>query len=134
MIRKLTILTRGPGLVEISNKIDDVLREVDIEEGLCTVFIPHTSASLIVQENADPSARLDLEGWMNRLVQESDPNFTHRFEGTDDMPAHIKTALTATSVAIPIIHGQLALGTWQGVFLWEHRRHEHNRSIILHII
>ena len=133
MIKKITVQTRCAGLVEITNRLDDVLREADIEEGLCTVFIPHTSASLVLQENADPSARIDLENWLNRLVPENDPLLTHRYEGSDDMPAHIKSALTNTSISIPIIHRQLALGTWQGVYLWEHRNQQHSRSIIIHI-
>ncbi|MEN8219660.1 MAG: secondary thiamine-phosphate synthase enzyme YjbQ [Pseudomonadota bacterium] len=100
---------------------------------MCTLFVQHTSASLLIQENADPSAKKDLERWLNRLVPEGDSLYTHTLEGADDMPAHIKSALTATSLAIPIMNGQLALGTWQGIYLWEHRRHGGQRSIVIHI-
>lgn len=101
--------------------------------GLCTLFIRHTSASLLIQENADPSARHDLERWLNRLIPESDPLYTHTDEGPDDMPSHIKAALTATSLSIPIVNGRLALGTWQGIYLWEHRRTPHTREIVVHV-
>jgi secondary thiamine-phosphate synthase enzyme len=104
-----------------------------VSEGLCTVFVQHTSASLVVQENADPSARYDLEQWMSRLVREDDPHFTHTLEGADDMPAHLRAALTATSIGIPIVDGELALGTWQGIYLWEHRRLVHTRRIVVHV-
>lgn len=102
-------------------------------EGLCTLFIRHTSASLLIQENADPSARDDLQSWLNRLVPENDPLYTHTCEGPDDMPAHIKAALTATSLSIPIIDGRLALGTWQGIYLWEHRHYRGQRQCVVHI-
>ncbi|MEJ2651834.1 MAG: secondary thiamine-phosphate synthase enzyme YjbQ [Gammaproteobacteria bacterium] len=103
------------------------------DQGLCTVFIRHTSASLLIQENADPSARHDLESWLNRLVREDDPLYTHTLEGRDDMPSHIKAALTATSLAIPILDSRLALGTWQGIYLWEHRRRGDNREVVVHL-
>ena len=93
----------------------------------------HTSASLIIQENADPSARRDLENWLNRLVSENDPLYTHTFEGADDMPAHIKSAITASSIAIPVLQNHLALGTWQGLYLWEHRRMGHRRRLLVHV-
>lgn len=102
-------------------------------EGLCTLFIRHTSASLLIQENYDPSARVDLEAWLDRLVPENDPLYTHTLEGPDDMPAHIKSALTATSLAIPVQSGRLMLGTWQGVFLWEHRHQPGTRQIVMHL-
>lgn len=102
-------------------------------DGLVTVFVRHTSASLTIQENADPSARHDLERWLDRLVPEHDPQFTHTAEGPDDMPSHIKAALTATSLSIPLIGGELALGTWQGVYLWEHRRLGHTRRVVVHV-
>jgi secondary thiamine-phosphate synthase enzyme len=104
-----------------------------MNEGLCTLYIQHTSASLLIQENYDPSARVDLEHWLNRLVPESDPIYTHTLEGPDDMPAHIKAALTATSLSIPVLAGKLALGTWQGIFLWEHRHRAHERQILIHL-
>jgi secondary thiamine-phosphate synthase enzyme len=122
MVKQLTVATRGQGLHEITNEVARALREAKIGEGLCTVFVRHTSASLVIQENADPTARQDLERWLNRLVPEGDPFYKHDAEGPDDMPAHIKAALTQTSIAIPIVDGRLALGTWQGVYLWEHRR------------
>jgi secondary thiamine-phosphate synthase enzyme len=104
-----------------------------VREGLCTVFIRHTSASLIIQENADPSARRDLEAWIGRQIPEGDPHYTHTDEGPDDMPSHIRAAITATSLSIPIIDGKLGLGTWQGVYVWEHRRAAHTREVLVHI-
>ena len=101
-------------------------------EGLCTLFIQHTSASLLIQEDYDDSARLDLETWLNRLVPENDPLYTHTREGADDMPAHIKAALTATQLSIPYQAGRLLLGTWQGIFLWEHRHQVGTRRIVVH--
>ncbi len=102
-------------------------------EGLCTLFIRHTSASLLVQENYDDSARIDLENWLNRLVPENDPLYTHTLEGADDMPAHIKSALTATQLSIPFQDRSLLLGTWQGIYLWEHRHHPGSRQIVVHL-
>ncbi len=133
MLRTLTIEVPGPGLLEITDRVAGVVRESGVDEGLCTVFIRHTSASLTIQENADPSARRDLEGWLNRLVPEDDPHFTHTVEGPDDMPSHIKAALTSTSLGIPILGGRLVLGTWQGIFLWEHRRSRHRREVVVHV-
>jgi len=104
-----------------------------VREGLCTVFLQHTSASLIVQENADPPARADLETFLDRLVPDGDPAYTHDQEGPDDMPAHIKAALTAVSIAIPVVDGYLALGTWQGVYLWEHRVRSGRRNLVVHV-
>jgi secondary thiamine-phosphate synthase enzyme len=123
----------GPGLHEITARIAEVVAASGVREGLCTLFIQHTSASLTIQENADPSARRDLERWLDRLVPEADPLFTHTAEGPDDMPSHVKAALTATSLAIPILGGRLALGTWQGVFLWEHRRRPRTRTLAVHV-
>lgn len=133
MIRELVIRTPGQGLHDITGQVIEVVREAALDEGLYTVFIRHTSASLLIQENADPSARHDLERWLNRLVTDNDPLFTHTLEGPDDMPSHIKAALTATSLTIPITHGRLALGTWQGIYLWEHRRRPHTREIVVHV-
>lgn len=117
----LSVVARHQGLHEITAEIREALGESGIEDGLCVVFVQHTSASLIIQENADPSAKRDLEAWLNRLVPEGDALYTHTSEGPDDMPSHVKAALTATSLAIPVIGGRLALGTWQGIYLWEHR-------------
>jgi secondary thiamine-phosphate synthase enzyme len=100
---------------------------------VCTLFIQHTSASLLIQESYDPDARRDLENWMNRLVPENDPLYTHTLEGPDDMPAHIKAALTASSLVIPVMNGELALGTWQGIYLWEHRRASGRRTVVCHV-
>ena len=133
MLERFTVKTLGQGLIDITGRVEQVLRESAVEQGLCTVFIQHTSASLIIQENADPSAKGDLERWLNKLVPEKDPIFTHTAEGPDDMPSHIKAALTATSLGIPITSGQLMLGNWQGIYLWEHRRSAHNRSVVVHI-
>ena len=133
MLDTLSIPTRGQGLHEFTAELAALVGAAGLDQGLCTVFIRHTSASLLIQENADPSARHDLETWLNRLVREDDPHYTHTLEGRDDMPSHIKAALTATSLAIPILHGRLALGTWQGVYLWEHRRRGDNREVVVHI-
>lgn len=133
MIRELSVTTRRQGLHDITREVEAVVNEAAIRDGLCTVFVQHTSASLIIQENADPSARSDLENWLNRLVAEHDPLFTHTQEGADDMPSHIKTALTATSLSIPVVGARLALGTWQGIYLWEHRRMSHRRRLIVHV-
>ncbi len=133
MVETLTIPTPGQGLLEITPQIASVVDRAATRTGLCTIFLQHTSASLIIQENADPSARHDLERWLNRLVREDDSHFTHTAEGPDDMPSHIKAALTAVSLSIPVQNGRLALGTWQGIYLWEHRRAPHHRRIIVHI-
>lgn len=133
MIRKLTIDTPRQGLHAFTDQVKQVVQKAQIEQGLCTLFLQHTSASLLIQENYDPSAQRDLEVWLNRLVPENDALYTHTAEGPDDMPAHIKAALTATSLSIPIDHGVLVLGTWQGIYLWEHRHGGHARSVIVHI-
>jgi secondary thiamine-phosphate synthase enzyme len=133
MISTLSVEVERQGLVDISAALSDVVRQADLDEGLCTLFIQHTSASLLIQESYDPSARRDLENWLNRLVPENDPLYTHTLEGPDDMPAHIKAALTASSVSIPLIDGELALGTWQGVYLWEHRHQFTTRRVIVHL-
>ncbi len=133
MVKELSIQTPGRGLQLITEEIEAVVREARVAEGLCTVLIRHTSASLTIQENADPSARRDLERWLDRLVQEDDPLYTHTTEGPDDMPAHIKSALTATTLSIPLVKGRLALGSWQGIYLWEHRRREHLRRLVVHV-
>lgn len=133
MIARLTVHTSGQGLVEITDSVSEQVNRAGIDEGLCTVFIRHTSASLTIQENADPSARRDLERWMCRLVPEGDPDFTHTHEGPDDMPSHIKAALTSTSLSIPIENGQLALGRWQGIYVWEHRTGGSRRECVIHV-
>jgi secondary thiamine-phosphate synthase enzyme len=130
MVRQLSIETRGQGLHEITREVQS---SIGIDEGLCTLFVRHTSASLLIQENADPSAKRDLERWLERLVPEGDPFYTHDAEGPDDMPAHIKAALTATSLSIPVQDKRLVLGQWQGIYLWEHRRSGARREVVLHI-
>ncbi len=117
----------------ITHQLSKLMSEIGHEDGLCTLFIQHTSASLLIQENADPDAKNDLEQWLNRLVPENDPIYTHTQEGADDMPAHIKSALTATSLSIPFSGRRLLLGTWQGVYLWEHRHYQGVRNIAVHI-
>ena len=133
MVRQLNVETHGQGLYEITSKVQSFVTDSSVRDGLCTVFVRHTSASLVIQENADPSARHDLERWLARLVPEGDPFYTHDTEGPDDMPAHIRAALTATSLSIPIMNGKLVLGTWQGIYLWEHRRRGSARELVLHI-
>jgi secondary thiamine-phosphate synthase enzyme len=129
----LRIATRGRGLLEITNQIRAAVDETAIARGLLTVFVRHTSASLLIQENADPDVRADLERFFARLVRDGDPLFVHRAEGPDDMPAHVRSALTATQLSIPILDGALALGTWQGIYLWEHRTRGHERELVLHV-
>ncbi len=143
MIAVVPIRTTQQGLQEITREMNMVLASetaqsalADDRSGLYTVFLRHTSASLLIQENADPSARHDLERWFNKLVPESGPGaagFTHTSEGPDDMPSHIKAALTASSLSIPIVEGKLALGTWQGIYLWEHRQAGHRREVVVHV-
>jgi secondary thiamine-phosphate synthase enzyme len=133
MIKGLQIRTNGRGLFEFTAQAQGLVSEAGLHEGVCTLFIQHTSASLVVQENADPSARHDLERWLNRLVPEGDPLYSHTQEGPDDMPAHVKAALTATSLSVPIQGGRLALGTWQGIYLWEHRHAGGLRRVIAHL-
>jgi secondary thiamine-phosphate synthase enzyme len=133
MIKKLSIHASGQGLHDVTAQIRAAVRESGVREGLCTVFLQHTSASLTIQENADPSARRDLENWLNRLVPERDSLYTHTAEGPDDMPSHIKAALTAASLSIPILDGDLGLGTWQGIYLWEHRHHPGARKLLVHV-
>ncbi|MDA8989136.1 secondary thiamine-phosphate synthase enzyme YjbQ [Opitutales bacterium] len=123
--------TKGKGTYEITNLVSDGLRESGFSNGMVSVFVQHTSCSLVIMENADPTARVDLERFMEELVPEDYPNFVHTLEGPDDMPSHIKMALTRTSEQIPFANGQLQLGSWQGLFLWEHRSAPHNRRLIL---
>lgn len=133
MVSHLTVGTGKQGLYEITAEVASLVRKANVVDGLCTVFVRHTSASLLIQENADPSARRDLERWLNRLVPEGDPFYEHDAEGPDDMPAHIKSALTQTSLCVPIVKGRLGLGTWQGIFLWEHRHRGGSREVLVHI-
>ncbi len=132
-VSEFTVAVRGQGMVEITSQVAALVAEGDGEAGLCTIFIPHTSASLVIQENADPSAQDDLERWLARLVPEGDPLYRHTAEGPDDMPAHIKAALTATSLSVPVRAGRLLLGTWQGIFLFEHRHARGSRNVVVHV-
>lgn len=133
MIGRFSHPTRGKGLHEVTGAVQEIVDRSGIDEGLCTVMIQHTSASLTIQENADPSARRDLQDWLERHVPEGDPAFTHTAEGPDDMPSHIRAALTATTLSIPVVQGRLALGTWQGIYLWEHRRRGSHRRCVVHV-
>jgi secondary thiamine-phosphate synthase enzyme len=133
LIEQLSIPVKGQGLYPITGEVTPVVARSDRDEGLCTLFIRHTSASLLIQESYDDSARVDLENWLNRLVPERDSLYTHTLEGDDDMPSHIKSALTATQLSIPFQHGELLLGTWQGIYLWEHRHHAGSRQVVVHL-
>ena len=133
MVRRFQVRGRGSGLHEITPSVCEAVRDSLVREGLCTVYLRHTSASLVVQENADPAVRRDLQAFFERLVPEGADLYTHTAEGPDDMPSHIKSALLQTSLSIPIVDGELALGTWQGIYLWEHRRHPHTREVIVHV-
>ena len=133
MTTLLRVTTRGQGLVEITREVADAVEAAGVSEALCTVFVQHTSASLVVQENADPDVQRDLQAFFRRLVPEGDPLWTHTAEGLDDMPAHARAALTQTSLSVPVIGGRLALGTWQGVYLWEHRRAGSQRRVLVHV-
>jgi secondary thiamine-phosphate synthase enzyme len=133
-LSEINIPTRGRGLYEFTGQVQDLLTQTKLQTGLATLHLQHTSASLLIQENADPDVRRDLESFFARLAPDGDPLFVHTTEGDDDMPAHIRTALTAVNLSIPFAHGHLALGTWQGIYLWEHRVASHRRKVILHLI
>ena len=132
--KTLTIETHGPGLTEFTGKAAEIVAASGIETGLANIFCRHTSASLLIQENADPDVQQDLVAFFKRLVPDGDPLFIHRAEGPDDMSAHVKTALTQTTLTIPIADGALMLGTWQGIYLFEHRHRPHTRSVVVQLI
>ena len=132
--RELTIATRGRGLYEFTREVETWIACSGFKNGLVTLHLRHTSASLLIQENADPDVRADLDRFFARLVPDGDPLFEHTCEGDDDMAAHVRTALTAVNLSIPVNGGQMALGTWQGIYLWEHRRAPHSRRVALHLI
>ncbi len=132
-MHKLAISTRGQGLYEFTSSVSEWLAQQKIEAGLLTVFCRHTSASLLIQENADPTVKLDIRNYFDRLAPESS-TYIHNDEGPDDMPAHLKTALTSVQLSIPVMNGRLVLGTWQGIYLFEHRTHNHRREIVLHLV
>ena len=134
MLEEILIETPGQGLYEITSEVQGVVVKSGVTSGLCTVFIQHTSASLIIQENAASSAKQDLEKWLSRLVPEADKLYTHTDEGPDDMPSHIKSILTQVSISIPISGSCVALGAWQGIYLWEHRRRSHQRTVLVQIL
>lgn len=131
--QRLKIQTTGKSLSKVTSQVQAVVAESGIDTGLCTIFLRHTSASLLIQENADPDVLKDLANFFAKLVPEDGKSYIHDAEGSDDMPAHIRTALTQTSEQIPIAQGRLLLGTWQGIYLWEHRQHSHNRELVVHI-
>ena len=130
----LALESRSRGLSEFTKPLRQFVADSGIRDGLLTVYCRHTSASLVIQENADPDVCADLQAFFARLVTDGDPLFRHRIEGPDDMPAHIRAALTQTSLTIPVIGGRVALGTWQGVYLWEHRHEAHRREVVMHVI
>jgi secondary thiamine-phosphate synthase enzyme len=132
--RAIALQTTGKSLHNITTKIEQIVSESAIDTGLCVIFVRHTSASLIIQENADPDVLQDLANFFAQLVPEDQNRYIHSTEGLDDMPAHIRTVLTHTSEQIPISHHRLVLGTWQGIYLWEHRQRSHYREIVVHII
>ena len=130
----MTVRTRGRGFYEITREVQARVRQTAVETGLCTLHLQHTSASLLIQENADPDVRRDFERFFARLVPDGDPLFVHTMEGDDDMPAHVRTALTAVNLSIPIAEGRLCLGTWQGIYVWEHRTAPHARTVVVHVL
>lgn len=134
MTTTIEIATRGPGLYEFTRYLNDFVQQSTVTNGLLTAFCRHTSASLLVQENADPDVQTDLNEFFRRIAPEGMDWIVHRTEGPDDMPAHIKSALTQTSIGIPVVQGEPALGTWQGIYLFEHRARPHRRQVLLHLI
>jgi len=130
---KLTVSSSGRGTYEITEDINNMIQKSGVQQGLCHLFVQHTSASLIINENADPAVRVDLETFMSRLSPDGDPMFTHRAEGDDDMPAHVRSILTQTELNIPISNGVSGLGTWQGIYLWEHRTAPYQRKLLITI-
>lgn len=130
----LEVSTRGRGLFDFTREVAQFLAETKAKQGLLTLFIRHTSASLLIQENADPDVRSDLDRWLSRLVQDGDPLFEHTAEGPDDMPSHVRAALTQTQLSIPVVDGRMTLGTWQGLYVFEHRHAAHRRQVVLHFL
>ena len=131
---KLTVRTQGRGLYEITDDIQSIVEKSGIDTGLCVVFCRHTSASLLIQENADPSVKLDLLEWLARMAPDGDPRYAHDTEGPDDMAAHLRTMITRSSETIPVSNGSMAMGTWQGLYLAEHRTSPHTRSLLVHVM
>ena len=133
-LHELTVSTKGRGLYEITEKVSNWIGQNHFQDGLLTLHVRHTSASLLIQENADPDVQADLERFFARLVPDGDPLFVHTIEGEDDMPSHVRSALTAVNLSIPVRQGRLTLGTWQGIYVWEHRHAPHSRSVTMHFI
>src|SRR4051812_39885467 len=133
-LHELSLSPQGRGLYEFTGEVSAFVTRSKLTSGVATLHVQHTSASLLIQENADPEVRRDLERFFKRLVPDGDKIFQHTAEGDDDMPAHVRTALTAVNLSIPIVRGQLALGTWQGIYLWEHRTHPHRRRVLIHLL
>ena len=133
-LHEVVVATRGRGFYEFTSEVQNLVRREKIQTGLVTLHVQHTSASLLIQENADPEVRRDLERFFARLAPDGDPLFRHTCEGDDDMPAHVRAALTSVSLSVPVSEGQLALGTWQGIYLWEHRIRSHHRQVIVHLL
>ena len=133
-LQELELRTRGRGLYEFTEEAQALVAKAGLRTGLATLHVQHTSASLLIQENADPEVRRDLERFFSKLAPDGDPLFQHTSEGNDEMPAHIRTALTTVNLSIPIERGRLALGTWQGIYLWEHRLEAHRRRVVVHLI
>jgi len=131
---EIVVTSHGPGMIEVTDRVVAWVGKTQIDTGLLTLHVKHTSASLLIQENADPEVQRDFERFLRRLVPEGDPLFRHTSEGPDDMPAHVRAALTATTLSIPVVDGTLALGTWQGIYLYEHRSRPHKRTIAAHLI
>ena len=136
MVRRdtLRIQTRGRSFESLTERVVEIVRRSAITEGLCNVFVQHTSASLLISENADPAVQRDLERFMQRIAPDGSPDYEHDAEGPDDMPAHIRSVLTNTSLSVPVVAGQLALGTWQGIYLWEHRHARHAREVMVTVM
>jgi secondary thiamine-phosphate synthase enzyme len=131
---RFSVATRGKGTYEITDRVEAIVRASGVRQGVATVFVRHTSCSLVIMENADPSARTDLHAYFDQLVPEDAPYFIHTYEGPDDMPSHIRMALTGVDKNIPVIDGRLALGTWQGIYLFEHRRAAHSREMVVSVL
>jgi secondary thiamine-phosphate synthase enzyme len=133
-LERLTVRTRARGFYEITREVQSLVSQAGVQTGLCTLHLQHTSASLLIQENADPDVQRDFERFFSRLIPDGDPLFVHTVEGRDDMPAHVRTAITTVNLSIPIDRGRLCLGTWQGIYLWEHRTTAHTRIVVVHIV
>lgn len=133
-LTEMAVATRGRGFHDVTGDLRRLVRAAGVATGLCTLHLAHTSASILIQENADPGVRRDLERFFARLVRDGDPLFEHDAEGPDDMPAHVRTALTSVNLSIPISQGEPVLGTWQGVYIWEHRAAPHRRRLVVHIL